>query len=67
MLATLSGTWLHNVLFFATAWVFGDRGWQQAMEQLELERANTSVRELQADLVSKAIEEERLRIRPRAA
>lgn len=32
------------------------------MEQLELERANTSVRELQADLVSKAIEEERLRI-----
>ena len=62
VLATLSGTWLHNVLFFATAWVFGDRGWQQAMEQLELERANTSVRELQADLVSKAIEEERLRI-----
>jgi len=62
VLATLSVTWLHNVLFFATAWVFGDRGWQQAMEQLELERANTSVRELQADLVSKAIEEERLRI-----
>ena len=26
VLATLSGTWLHNVLFFATAWVFGDRG-----------------------------------------
>jgi len=69
VLATLSGTWLHNVLFFATAWVFGDRGWQQAMEQLELERANTSVRELQADLVSKAIEEERLRIgvRPSAS
>ena len=62
VLASLSVTWLHNVLFFATAWVFGDRGWQQAMEQLELERANTSVRELQADLVSKAIEEERLRI-----
>lgn len=62
VLATLSGIWLHNVLFFAIAWVFGDRGWQQAMEQLELERANTSVRELQADLISKAIEEERLRI-----
>ena len=62
VLASLSVTWLHNVLFFATAWVFGDRGWQQAMEQLELERANTSVKELQADLVSKAIEEERLRI-----
>ena len=51
-----------NLSFFAGAWVFGDRAWQQALERQELVEANRNVKALQAELISRAIEEERLRI-----
>ena len=53
---------LINLVFFAGAWVFGDRAWQQALERQELVEANKNIKALRAELVARAIEEERLRI-----
>lgn len=51
-----------NVAFFAGAWIFGDQAWEQATERAELEHADASIKQLQAQLVESAVEEERLRI-----
>lgn len=51
-----------NVAFFAGAWVFGDQAWDQATERAELKDADANIKQLQAQLVDAAIEEERLRI-----
>ncbi|WP_297751588.1 sensor histidine kinase, partial [uncultured Tessaracoccus sp.] len=51
-----------NVAFFTGAWIFGDQAWDQAMERAELEDADANIKQLQAQLVAAAIEEERLRI-----
>lgn len=51
-----------NVAFFTGAWIFGDRAWQQATERDQLEDADANIKQLQAQLVEAAVEEERLRI-----
>src|SRR5690606_41761672 len=51
-----------NAAYFAGAWVFGDRSWQQAVEREALERAQAEVRAQQAQLTEQAISLERLRI-----
>ncbi|WP_297742399.1 sensor histidine kinase [uncultured Tessaracoccus sp.] len=51
-----------NVAFFTGAWTFGDQAWDQAMERAELDNADANIKQLQAQLVAAAIEEERLRI-----
>ena len=51
-----------NVAFFAGAWVFGDQAWDQATERAELKDADANIKQLQAQIVDAAIEEERLRI-----
>ncbi len=51
-----------NIAFFAGAWVFGNRAWQQALERRELEQAGQEIRGLQAEIVAHAVENERLRI-----
>lgn len=53
---------LVNAAYFAAGWVFGDRSWQQAVEQEALERAQSEVRAQQAQLTEQAISLERLRI-----
>lgn len=60
--AGLAVQWITNAAFFAAAWFFGDQAWRRVMEQAELIRANDSIEALQAELVSKAIGEERVRI-----
>ncbi len=62
LLAFLAINSVINVAYFTGAWIFGDRAWQQALERDQLEAANVSIRALQAELVTWAIEEERLRI-----
>ena len=61
-LAQIGLTWTINIVFFGAAWFFGDQGWKRAMEQTELDRANASIQDLQAQLVTTAIAEERVRI-----
>lgn len=51
-----------NIAFFTGAWLFGDQAWDQATERAELEDADASIKQLQAQLVESAVEEERLRI-----
>lgn len=51
-----------NVVFFAGSWVFGDRSWQQAIEQEQLRQAHAEIKELQDDLINQAISKERLHI-----
>lgn len=51
-----------NIAFFTGAWIFGDQAWDQATERAELEDADASIKQLQAQLVESAVEEERLRI-----
>lgn len=51
-----------NAAYFAGAWVFGNRSWQQALEREALERAQAEVRAQQAQLTEQAISLERLRI-----
>ena len=60
--ARIGLSWLINIAFFAAAWFFGEQGWKRAMDQAQLDEAKDSIHALQAELVSKAIEEERLRI-----
>ncbi len=51
-----------NVAYFAGAWVFGDRAWQQWLERNALERAHADIAVLQQELVESAVEGERVRI-----
>lgn len=53
---------LINIAFFTGAWIFGNRAWQQVVEQEQLRRANEDIQHLRAELVNTAIEQERLRI-----
>lgn len=51
-----------NVAYFTGAWFFGDRAYEQALERSELVAAKDRIIALQFELVSSAVEEERLRI-----
>lgn len=54
--------WLINLVFFAAAWIFGDRAWEAAMDRLELERAHEELTSAQTVIAEQAVEFERLRI-----
>ncbi|MDO5083009.1 MAG: sensor histidine kinase [Arachnia propionica] len=51
-----------NIAFFAGAWVFGDRSFDQAVEREQLRQAHADIQHLESELVRAAIEQERLRI-----
>lgn len=51
-----------NAAFFGGAWVFGNRVWQQWLEQQELEMAHADIQSLRDELVANAVELERARI-----
>ncbi len=51
-----------NVLFFAAAWVFGDRAWRQERQRLELAERNAELRRERDQNARRAVVEERVRI-----
>lgn len=61
-LAGLAINAIINVAFFTGAWIFGDRAYEQTLERNELVAAEARIVALQSELVSAAVEEERLRI-----
>lgn len=53
---------LVNVAFFVVAWVFGDKAWQQGLDQQALRESYARIEGLQEQLVQQALTDERLRI-----
>lgn len=51
-----------NVAFYAGAWVFGNRSWQEHLVLTELRQARQDIEQLQAEAVGHAIEQERVRM-----
>ncbi|RRD46408.1 sensor histidine kinase [Tessaracoccus sp. OH4464_COT-324] len=51
-----------NVAFYAGAWVFGNRSWQEYLVLTELRQARQDIEQLQAEVVGHAIEQERVRM-----
>lgn len=51
-----------NIAYFAGAWIFGDRAWQQALERAELEQANAEIMAQQDQLAENAVALDRVRI-----
>lgn len=51
-----------NAAYFGGAWVFGNRAWDRALEQQELDRAHAEIRAQQDHLAANEVSLERVRI-----
>ena len=60
--AAAAYSFAYNVVFFAAAWVFGDRAWRQERQRLELAERNAELRRERDENARRAVVEERVRI-----
>lgn len=51
-----------NAAYFSAGWVFGDRTWQQSLEQQQLRDAHAEIRAQQVQITEQAVAMERVRI-----